>query len=171
MTQVVDSTYGAQQLGTKLKEYKRKYARLEAEVNESFAESDQRKRILVGNQVLDNTSKHLSQTVQLAAETEEIGMVTIGRLKSDREKMEAANEELDEMDDNITKARKIITTMGRRVITNNLILGFIILLLVGAIGAVVYFKWVGPIIALASSAGTPTPTVPQPEPQPAPQPQ
>jgi vesicle transport through interaction with t-SNAREs protein 1 len=49
---------------------------------------------------------------------------------------------LDEVDDHVRTSRTILTGMARRVATNKMILAFIILLLVAAIGSIIYLKWI-----------------------------
>jgi hypothetical protein len=48
---------------------------------------------------------------------------------------------MDEIDDNLGRARGILRAMARRVMTNKLILAFIVLLLVFAIVLIAWLKW------------------------------
>jgi hypothetical protein len=50
------------------------------------------------------------------------------------------------------KAKKILTGMGRRAMTNKIVLWFIILLLLGAIVLVIYFDFVKPNATPATTA-------------------
>ena len=54
--------------------------------------------------------------------------------------MWGAGEQLHEADDNIGRARRVLSVMSRRAMTNKLILVAIIMLLFASIGVVIYFK-------------------------------
>lgn len=52
------------------------------------------------------------------------------------------NRNLDSTKDHVTKARRVMRGMNRRIVTNKLIAALIILLLLGLIGTVLYFSFV-----------------------------
>lgn len=62
-------------------------------------------------------------------------------LHRQRETITNARSTLHGVDDNITKSRKILSVMARRIMQNKAIMIGIILLLFGSIGLVVYFKY------------------------------
>jgi vesicle transport through interaction with t-SNAREs protein 1 len=107
---------------------------------------DQRMRLLHGNQKLDETSDRLQNTERIAVETEGIGVSVLGELSNQRQQLERTRDNLGKIDDNITRSRKILASMSRRIATNKMILAFIILILAAAIGLIVYFKWLSPLI-------------------------
>jgi len=105
-------------------------------------EYDQKTRLLVGSERLQGARERLNDTRRLAHETEELGVDTLVDMKKQREQLEKARDRLDEVDSNVTRARQVLAAMSRRVVTNKLILLFIILILTAAIAIVVYFKWI-----------------------------
>jgi hypothetical protein len=100
-------------------------------------------------------------TLSIAAETEEIGLSTLGRLHEDRSKLERSLDTMDDIGSDVSSTRTILTNMSRRVITNKAILVVIIILLVLGILVVVGVKWIRPLVL---------PWIPAPEPQPEPGP-
>eukprot|EP01120_Amphizonella_sp_Union-15-10_P012623 TRINITY_DN5645_c0_g1_i1.p1 TRINITY_DN5645_c0_g1~~TRINITY_DN5645_c0_g1_i1.p1 ORF type:complete len:240 (+),score=53.09 TRINITY_DN5645_c0_g1_i1:87-806(+) len=105
-------------------------------------EYDQKTRLLAGHEKLQGTKDRLQQIRQIGSETEEIGIDTLDTMKKQREQLEGANRRLDEVDSSVKRARKILSAMSRRVVTNKLILIFIIVVLIGTIVIVVYFRWI-----------------------------
>lgn len=48
---------------------------------------------------------------------------------------------LDDINDKITRSTRIVGAMARRVATNKLIMAVIVLVLLGAIGLIIWLKW------------------------------
>jgi polyferredoxin len=69
---------------------------------------------------------------------------------------------MDDIEDTTSKARKILSMMKRRVVTNKLVLIFIILILFAAICIVVWVRWIGPMIARRQGAPAAPPMGPAP---------
>lgn len=63
-------------------------------------------------------------------------------LSRQRETIERSRDTLHGADDNIGRARKVLTSMSRRVMTNKIIMGLIALILLVVIILVVYFKYI-----------------------------
>lgn len=63
-------------------------------------------------------------------------------LHGQRETLLNARDNLHGVDDNITKSRKILSTMARRAMQNKLIMAGVILLLFGSICLIFYFKFI-----------------------------
>lgn len=61
-------------------------------------------------------------------------------LHRQRDTITSAREHVHGADDNIGRSRKILAAMGRRAMANKLMMYGIILMLLGAIGIVAYFK-------------------------------
>merc|ERR1711977_198511 len=59
-----------------------------------------------------------------------------------RERLLATTDRINRADDNITKSRKILSVMARRILQNKVIMFGIIAMLVGSIGMVIYFKFI-----------------------------
>jgi len=105
-------------------------------------EKDQRTTLLEGNQKVGYTGDRLKDTRMIAQENERIGGSTLVELHRQRNVMEKGINDLEEIDSGVDRARKAITAMGRSIITNHLILIFIIVILGLSIGIIVYFKWI-----------------------------
>lgn len=72
--------------------------------------------------------------------TQELGASILRDLAGQRETIMHSKATLQSTDDNITKARKVLTTMGRRMMQNKIIMAGIILFLVLGIIMVLYSK-------------------------------
>jgi len=105
----------------------------------SSKSTDQRERLLAGNEKLSDSSAKLKRAQQTAVETEDIGAGILNNLYGQRDTLNRTRDNLKAADDNLSRSRRLINVMGRRVSTNKLILAFIILVLLGAIGLVLYF--------------------------------
>jgi len=117
-----------------------------AEYDYQVKEIDQRARLLSTAQKLDTTSDRLQNAHRIAIETEDIGTDVLADLGNQRQQLERTRDTLGIVNDNITKSRRILTSMGRRVATNKMILAFIIVILLAAIGLIVYFKWISKLV-------------------------
>eukprot|EP01112_Ceratiomyxa_fruticulosa_P007008 TRINITY_DN1803_c0_g2_i1.p1 TRINITY_DN1803_c0_g2~~TRINITY_DN1803_c0_g2_i1.p1 ORF type:complete len:221 (+),score=59.38 TRINITY_DN1803_c0_g2_i1:202-864(+) len=105
---------------------------------------DQRQNLLSGTERLNSTTDRLQNTHRVAEQSEQIGAGILGDLSTQRQQLLAANSRLDAVDDNVKRSRVILTGMARRVATNKLILGVIIILLMGANALAVYLRWFKP---------------------------
>jgi len=108
--------------------------------------ADQRTRLLDGNEKLDKATGGLNTTHAVAIDTEEIGASTLNELARQRGIIEGGIVELDQVDSQVDRIRNVLSSMGRRLITDKFILSFIIFLLLAAIGFVVGWKWIRPLI-------------------------
>eukprot|EP00027_Filamoeba_sp_ATCC50430_P011970 CAMPEP_0168568556 /NCGR_PEP_ID=MMETSP0413-20121227/15644_1 /TAXON_ID=136452 /ORGANISM="Filamoeba nolandi, Strain NC-AS-23-1" /LENGTH=212 /DNA_ID=CAMNT_0008600907 /DNA_START=99 /DNA_END=734 /DNA_ORIENTATION=- len=103
--------------------------------------SDQRERLISGTDRLNKTSTVLKDAMRTAEETVQVGQDTMTRLDEQTSIMYRMKERLGSINDNILQAKGLLRTMQRRVATNKLILAVIILVLLGAIGLIVWYKW------------------------------
>ncbi|XP_045162032.1 vesicle transport through interaction with t-SNAREs homolog 1B-like [Mercenaria mercenaria] len=104
-------------------------------------EASQRSRLVQGHQSLNRASESIARSHQIAAETEEIGTETLVELGRQREVLTRTKDRLHDTDANLGKSRKILKTMAMRMMTNKMILIVIILLELGILGGVVYWKF------------------------------
>jgi len=102
---------------------------------------DQRARLLSNTESLDKSSIQLQEAMRTAEETVQVGMGVMEDLDRQTNTMMQIKEKLGHINDSLFRAKGILRTMSRRVVTNKLIMAFIMLVLLAAIGAVVYFKW------------------------------
>ncbi|CAO3620461.1 unnamed protein product [Cunninghamella blakesleeana] len=107
-------------------------------LNSSFV--DQRQRLLSGTERLGESSCRLEQSHRLALETEAVGANILSTLKGQRETLTRARDTLAETDAHIDTATRTLKKMARRITTNKLITGAIILILVVLIIIIVYSK-------------------------------
>ena len=71
---------------------------------------------------------------------QELGTGILSNLAAQRETITHARDTLHSADDNISKARKILSNMARRMMQNKLIMMGIIGFLIAAIVLIIYFK-------------------------------
>ncbi|KAK1791263.1 hypothetical protein P4O66_013287 [Electrophorus voltai] len=101
----------------------------------------QRTLLLQGTEVLTNASQSIERSQRIAAETDQIGTDIIEELGEQREQLDRTRDRLVHTGENLSRSRKILRAMSRRVMTNKLLLGIIIILELAILGAVVYLKF------------------------------
>ncbi|KAL4238678.1 Vesicle transport through interaction with t-SNAREs 1B [Mactra antiquata] len=104
-------------------------------------EASQRGRLMQGHQSLARTNESMARSHQVAAETDQVGVEILGELGRQREVLTRTKDRLHDTDSNLSKSRKILNTMAMRVMTNKMILIVIIILELGILGGVVYWKF------------------------------
>lgn len=100
----------------------------------------QRERMLAATERMQKTSDRLQVGKQQLAETEELGVTILQDLARQRETIVNARDTLHGADDNISKARKILGTMSKRIMTNKIITFGIAAFLLAAIILIIYVK-------------------------------
>ncbi|XP_052770210.1 vesicle transport through interaction with t-SNAREs homolog 1B-like [Mya arenaria] len=105
-------------------------------------EASQRNRLVQGTQSLNRASESIARSHQIAAETDQVGTEIIDELGRQREVLTRTRGRLHDTDDNLGKSRKILKTMAMRVMTNKMILIVVILLELGILGLIVYFRFI-----------------------------
>merc|ERR1712224_932714 len=108
----------------------------------SASSAAQRERLLATTDRINRTGDNIRQSKQTLLETEELGVSILQDLHRQRETITHARDTLHGVDDNITKSRKILSVMARRILQNKAIMIGIIMLLVGSIGLIIYFKFI-----------------------------
>jgi len=108
---------------------------------EREAYRDQRNRLLGAKKAVDNTSISLDNTIRSIEETQTTGALTSAQLIQQRETLIHSRETIRETDDVLQRSRKLLIRMRRRIVTNKLIVGVIILVELGIIALIVYLKW------------------------------
>lgn len=111
-----------------------------------FADPDdaahaQRGRLLRGTDTLERSSGRLENAHRLATETENVGAGILGDLRVQGEQLRNTRDRLSQADGNVDRSLRTLKVMGRRLITNKLITGAIIALLVLLILLVLYSKF------------------------------
>ncbi|KAM9341626.1 vesicle transport through interaction with t-SNAREs homolog 1B [Symphorus nematophorus] len=101
----------------------------------------QRALLLQGTEALNNASQSIERSQRIANETEQIGTDIIEELGEQREQLDRTRNRLVNTGENLGRSRKILRAMARRVVTNKLLLGVIIIMELAILGAVVYLKF------------------------------
>ncbi|RMC00458.1 hypothetical protein DUI87_23068 [Hirundo rustica rustica] len=101
----------------------------------------QRVLLLQGTDSLNRASESIERSHRIAAETDQIGTDIIEELGEQREQLERTKSRLVNTSENLSKSRKILRSMSRRVTTNKLLLSIIIILELAILGGVVYLKF------------------------------
>lgn len=103
--------------------------------------ANNRSRLLQMNETIDRTTETVYRTQQIAAETDQVGIAVVDELGTQREALIRTKERLVDTDVNLSKSRRILRSMYRRVMTNKLILVVIIILELGILAFVVWFRF------------------------------
>ncbi|XP_028994706.1 vesicle transport through interaction with t-SNAREs homolog 1B [Betta splendens] len=101
----------------------------------------QRALLLQGTESLNNASQSIERSQRIAAETEHIGTDIISELGEQREQLDRTRNRLVNTGENLSRSRKILRAMSRRLMTNKLLLAVIILMELAILGAVIYLKF------------------------------
>lgn len=102
---------------------------------------DQRQQLLSGSQLVSESDASLTRTQQVLLETQEIGAATNAQLLQQREQFHGQLANVHETDDYISRSKRTLQRMHRRLVTNKLIQGAIILVQMGGIGLILYLKY------------------------------
>lgn len=102
---------------------------------------DQRAGLLQDRRTLEDGRDRLAATRAVSARTEQIGVNILGNLGDQRESLLRADAHLSGTDEELSRGRRILRAMDRRVMTNKLVLVLIAVFLAASIGTVVYFRW------------------------------
>lgn len=102
---------------------------------------EDRRRLLATKQVVDDTSSSLDRTIGILEETTQTGAATTIKLEEQREQLINIRQQVRETDDYLTKSRKTLKRMGRRIVTNKLIQYFIILMELAIIAFIVWYRF------------------------------
>ncbi|KAL0423013.1 UNVERIFIED_CONTAM: Vesicle transport v-SNARE 11 [Sesamum radiatum] len=114
---------------------------LEAGMADTLAVSaNQRDRLLMSTERLNNSSNRIMESRKVMLETEELGVSLLHDLHQQRQSLLHANNTMHGVDDNIGRSKKIINNISRRMDRNKWIIGAIITVLVIAIAVILYFK-------------------------------
>ncbi|KAB2002016.1 hypothetical protein ERO13_D11G035500v2 [Gossypium hirsutum] len=105
--------------------------------------ADQKGRLLMSTERLNQSTDRIKESRRTMLETEELGVSILQDLHQQRQSLLHAHSTLHAVDDNISKSKKILTTISRRINKNKLILSSIIGALILAILIILYIKLVG----------------------------
>ncbi|XP_028677064.1 vesicle transport through interaction with t-SNAREs homolog 1B [Erpetoichthys calabaricus] len=101
----------------------------------------QRALLLQGTDSLNRATESIERSHRIAAETDQVGTDIIEELGEQKEQLYRTKDRLVNTGENLSRSRKILRSMSRRIMTNKLLLSFIIIMELGILGAVVYLKF------------------------------
>ncbi|XP_016325419.1 vesicle transport through interaction with t-SNAREs homolog 1B-like [Sinocyclocheilus anshuiensis] len=101
----------------------------------------QRALLIQGTESLNNASKSIERSQRIAAETDQIGTDIIEELGEQRDQLDRTRDRLVHTGENLSRSRKILRAMSRRLITNKLLLSVIIIMELVILAGVVYLKF------------------------------
>lgn len=101
-----------------------------------------RQQVLAGTEILSRTGESLSRAQQVAIETDEVGNVIITDLGTQRETLERTRARLGEAGEDLSRSRRVLRRMYTNVVSNKIILIVIILVEIGILAGVTYWKYI-----------------------------
>ena len=102
-----------------------------------------RQKLLTANQKLDNSTATLEKSRILVAQTEVIGGEILGTMDRQKEVLMDAQDKVKETKGFTDQARRVLKSMGNRAVVHKMCVMFTILVLLGAICGLIYYKFVG----------------------------
>ncbi|XP_048842367.1 vesicle transport through interaction with t-SNAREs homolog 1B [Brienomyrus brachyistius] len=113
-----------------------------ASQNEQSTQAQSHRALLLqGTETLHRATQSIERSQRIAVETENIGNDIIEELGEQREQLDRTRDRLVHTGENLSRSRKILRSMSRRLMTNKLLLSVIILMELAILGAVVYLKF------------------------------
>jgi vesicle transport through interaction with t-SNAREs 1 len=107
--------------------------------DDPFVPSDDQRALLLENtERIDRTTYRLEQGYRAALETEQIGATVLSNLGSQKESLNKTRHRLTEMEEDLGRSSRVLTTMIRRVIQNRVVIVGLMAFLVIAIGICIY---------------------------------
>lgn len=102
--------------------------------------ADQRDRLMFSTERLNKSSDRIKDSRRTMLETEELGVSILQDLHSQRQSLLHAHDTLHGVDDNVSKSKKILSNMSKRMNRNKCIISTIVAVLVLVIMLTLYFK-------------------------------
>ena len=99
----------------------------------------QRDRLLKANERIERSTNVLHHSLQVVNETIDVGASTLRDLEHQGQVMKKSRKKLEEVDENISQSDSILKGMTRRMKTGKCLIAFIVCVLLGLIGLVIYF--------------------------------
>uniref|UniRef100_A0A8C8XKB6 Vesicle transport through interaction with t-SNAREs homolog 1B n=1 Tax=Panthera leo TaxID=9689 RepID=A0A8C8XKB6_PANLE len=134
---------------SKLRTYRKDLAKLHREVRSTplTATPGGRGDMKYGTYTVENEHMvslrcfFIERSHRIATETDQIGSEIIEELGEQRDQLERTKSRLVNTSENLSKSRKILRSMSRKVTTNKLLLSIVILLELAILGGLVYYKF------------------------------
>eukprot|EP00246_Nothoceros_aenigmaticus_P005391 TRINITY_DN17428_c0_g1_i1.p1 TRINITY_DN17428_c0_g1~~TRINITY_DN17428_c0_g1_i1.p1 ORF type:complete len:222 (+),score=47.63 TRINITY_DN17428_c0_g1_i1:252-917(+) len=104
------------------------------------ASGDQRAQLLAATERVIQTGDRIKDSRRTLLETEELGVSILQDLHQQRQSLLHSQNTLHGVDDGLSKSRKILNSMGRRMNRNKWAMWTVIAALILSIGLILYFK-------------------------------
>jgi len=104
------------------------------------ASTDQRERMVMSVERLNQSSDRIKESRRTILETEELGVSILQDLHQQRETLLHSHQKLHGVDDAIDKSKKVLTAMSRRMSKNKWMIGSVIGALVIAVIFILFYK-------------------------------
>lgn len=101
---------------------------------------EQRERLAMSVERIDQSGERIRESRRIMLETEELGISIVEDLNQQRETLLHSRNKLHGVDDAISKSKKVLSSMSRRMTRNKWIVGSIIVALVIAIIFILFYK-------------------------------
>ncbi|KAL4656197.1 hypothetical protein GN956_G5636 [Arapaima gigas] len=101
----------------------------------------QRLLLLRGTESLHHATQSIKRSQQVALETEHVSGTMMEELGEQREQLDGARQRLIHAGENLSRSRRIVRSVSRRVMTNKMLLAVVILTEVCILGAAIYLKF------------------------------
>ena len=98
------------------------------------------KEKLLGSEIIEDQNMKIAEGLGIAREAENQAIGTMNELNKNRQTISHAMNGARQVDDNLAKGNRVITSMTRRALQNKIVMFAVVLLLLCAIGAVIYVK-------------------------------
>ncbi|KEH27837.1 vesicle transport V-SNARE protein amino-terminal protein [Medicago truncatula] len=105
-----------------------------------LASADQRERLTMSVERLNQSSDRIRESHRTVLETEELGVSILQDLHQQRETLLSSHKRLHGVDNAIDKSKKVLTAMSRRMTRNKWILASLIGALIFAIVIILFYK-------------------------------
>eukprot|EP00475_Leptophrys_vorax_P037217 TRINITY_DN6388_c0_g1_i1.p1 TRINITY_DN6388_c0_g1~~TRINITY_DN6388_c0_g1_i1.p1 ORF type:complete len:134 (-),score=44.51 TRINITY_DN6388_c0_g1_i1:75-476(-) len=109
--------------------------------SEQPAAGGARNKLLEANAIhneIEDTTRNIQVTIE---EAENTGNAANRQLVIQREQLQGVQNNLDETEDSLARSKKILSRMARRVITDKITQGAIIVVELGIVALIVWLKW------------------------------
>ncbi|KAK7374547.1 hypothetical protein VNO80_07978 [Phaseolus coccineus] len=104
------------------------------------ASTDHRERLMTSTERLNRSSDGIKDSRRTMLETEDVGVMILQDLHSQRQSLLHAHHTLHGVDDNIGKSKKILSNISTRMNRNKCIISIVVVVLIVVITLILYFK-------------------------------
>jgi len=108
--------------------------------DDPYGNTDDRTRLLVGHEVLEDGTRRLQESERIALETEEQGAGILSTLRRQREQIEGSRDMLRTADTSLDRASSTLKKMIRRMYQQRIVIAIIIIVLIAVILLILWTK-------------------------------